>query len=106
MNAPVSPTTFAEALDALDKLVPTATKQYLSGLDEAGLHREHWGLGIAIRNVLGLWRDDSALAGWFSERGLSRTDDMSSEILRAYWRRLRGLAPEREPQPAVPLSDV
>lgn len=97
MTGSISPETFGAALDALDTMIPTATKHYLRSLDETGLHREHWGLGIAVRNVLGLWRDDSALARWFGERGVIRADDMSSEILRAYWRRLRGLAPEAEP---------
>jgi hypothetical protein len=96
MNGP-SPETFADAVVALDSLVPAATKQYLLALDETGLEREHWGLGLAVRNVLGLWRDDAPLTRWFGSRGFVQPDDMSSAILRAYWRRLRGLAPEPEP---------
>jgi hypothetical protein len=96
MNAP-SPETFADALVALDSLVPAATKQYLLALDETGLEREHWGLGLAVRNVLGLWRDDAPLTRWFESRGIVQPDDMSSAILRAYWRRLRGFAPGPEP---------
>lgn len=92
------PATFADALEALDRLVPTATKQYLLALDEAGLEREHWGLGLAIRNVLGLWREDAPLTRWFADRGFSQSDDMASVILRAYWRRLQGLEPEPEPR--------
>jgi len=55
------PATFADALDTLDTVIPTATKQYLRALDEGGLDREQWGLGLAIRNVLGLWRDEAPL---------------------------------------------
>ena len=92
------PATFADALNTLDNLVPAATKQYLLALDETGLDREHWGLGLAIRNVLGLWREDAPLTRWFAERGFVQGDDMASEVLRAYWRRLRGLEPGPEPQ--------
>ena len=92
------PTTFADALDRLDHLIPAATKQYLRALDEAGLDREHWGLGLAIRNVLGLWRDDSPLAQWFADRGFVHGDDVTREILRAYWRRIHGLDPQPEPR--------
>ena len=92
------PATFADALNTLDTLVPAATKQYLLALDENGLDREHWGLGLAIRNVLGLWREDAPLTRWFTERGFVQGDDMASEVLRAYWRRLRGLEPGPEPR--------
>jgi uncharacterized protein DUF6794 len=91
------PATFADALDTLDGLIPTATKQYLSALDEPGLDREHWGLGLAIRNVLGLWREDAPLTRWFASRGFIQSDDMAGEVLRAYWRRLRGLEAAPEP---------
>lgn len=97
MTISPAPETLAAALDALDALVPTATKQYLHALDEAGLRREFWGLGIAVRNVLGLWREDSRLAGWFQVRGIVRPDEMSDEILCAYWRRLHGLEPNGSP---------
>jgi len=102
MSISASPETLAGALDALDTLIPTATKQYLHALDEAALRREFWGLGIAIRNVLGLCRDDSALAHWFRDRGFVRADEMSDEILCAYWRRLRGFEPERGVDRGVP----
>ena len=92
------PETFADALDSLESLVPAATKQYLRALDEAGLDREHWGLGLAIRNVLGLWREEAPLTRWFAARGFAHGDDMASEVLRAYWRRLHGLDPEPEPR--------
>ena len=97
MTAQSWPATFADALETLDNLIPAATKQYLRALDEPGLDREHWGLGLAIRNVLGLWRDDAPLTQWFASRGFVHGDDMASEILRAYWRRLHGLDPAPEP---------
>ena len=97
MTAPSWPATFADALSSLDELIPTATKQYLRGLDESDLDREHWGLGLAIRNVLGLWREDAPLTQWFAARGFAQSDDMSIEVLRAYWRRLHGLEAGPEP---------
>ena len=98
------PATFADALEALDSLIPTATKQYLRSLEEADLDREHWGLGLAIRNVLGLWREDAPLTQWFAARGFTQGDEMSVEILRAYWRRLQGLAPAPEPSRSMATS--
>jgi hypothetical protein len=98
MNGQSWPATFAEALDSLDSLIPAATKQYLRSLDETGLDREHWGLGLAIRNVLGLWREDAPLTRWFVARGFAQGDAMAGAILRAYWRRLHGLEAEPEPR--------
>ena len=97
MTTQTWPATFADALDTLDHLIPAATKQYLRALDGSDLDREHWGLGLAIRNVLGLWHDDAPLSLWFASRGFVQGDDMASAILRAYWRRLHGLDPEPEP---------
>jgi hypothetical protein len=91
------PATFVEALEALDSLIPTATKQYLLSLEETDLDREHWGLGLAIRNILGLWSADAPLTLWFQTRGFTQPDAMSVEILRGYWRRLHGLEPGPEP---------
>ena len=98
MTVQTFPATFVDAVDALESLIPAATKQYLRALDEAGLDREHWGLGLAIRNVLGLGRDKAPLTRWFTERGFGQGDDMAKVILRAYWRRLHGLDAEPEPR--------
>jgi len=98
MNGQNWPATFADALDSLDTLIPAATKQYLRSLDESGLDREHWGLGLAIRNVLGLCREDAPLTRWFTARGFAQGDEMAGAVLRAYWRRLHGLDAEPEPQ--------
>jgi hypothetical protein len=97
MTAHALPESLADAIATLDSLMPAATKQYLLSLDEADLEREHWGLGLAVRNVLGLWRDDAPLTRWFEGRGLSHVGDMTNAVLRAYWRRLHGLAAEPEP---------
>jgi hypothetical protein len=98
MTSQAWPADFAEALDSLENLIPAATKQYLRSLDDTGLDREHWGLGLAIRNVLGLWREEAPLTRWFAARGFAQSDDMASEVLRAYWRRLHGLPAEPEPR--------
>ena len=101
MTAPGWPATFADALESLDNLIPTATKQYLYGLAESDLDREHWALGLAIRNVLELWREDSPLTQWFAARGFAEGHEMSIELLRAYWRRLHGLEVGPEPSRGV-----
>jgi len=97
MTPPGWPATFADALDSLDNLIPTATKQYLHSLAESDLDREHWGLGLAIRNELELWREDAPLTQWFVARGFDKGEEMSIELVRAYWRRLHGLKPAPEP---------
>jgi len=97
MTAPGSPATFADALDLLDDLIPTATKQYLHSLAESDLDREHWGLGLAIRSELGLWREDAPLTQWFVARGFDKGEEMSIALVRAYWRRLHGLVATPEP---------
>ncbi len=97
MTGPGWPATFADALDLLDDLIPTETQQYLHCLAESDLDREHWGLGLAIRSELGLWRDDAPLTRWFAARGFEKGEEMSVELLRAYWRRLHGLKPAPEP---------
>lgn len=99
MTASTLPANVSDAVAALDALMPVATKQYLLSLDEAGLEREHWGLGLAVRNVLGLWRDDAPLTRWFEARGFVHPAEMNSTVLRAYWRHLHGLPPEPEPTP-------
>ena len=83
MTTQALPATFVDALETLDTLIPAATKQYLRALDDTDLDREHWGLGLAIRNVLGLWRDDAPLTRWFAARGFVAGDDMAGEVLRA-----------------------
>ncbi len=98
MTHQVWPATFADALDSLETLIPAATKQYLRSLDESGLDREHWGLGLAIRNVLGLWREDAPLTRWFAARGFVQGDEMAGVVLRAYWRRQHGLHADPEPR--------
>jgi uncharacterized protein DUF6794 len=103
MTVPGRPATFADALDSLDDLIPTATKQYLHGLAESDLDREHWALGLAIRNVLELWREDSPLTQWFAARGFAYAEEMSIELLRAYWRRLHGLEVAPEPSRLNPV---
>ena len=36
---------------------------------------------LAIRNVLGLWREDAPLTRWFISRGFAQSDDMAVEVL-------------------------
>jgi len=45
------------------------------------------GLGMWMRNNWGLW-GDSRLADWFAEKGIDHPDDMSTIILKSFWRRL------------------
>ena len=49
----------------------------------------HFGLGMWIRNNLGL-REGSPLRNFLADRGISHEDDMSGGVIRAVRARLRG----------------
>jgi hypothetical protein len=63
--------------DTLKRLVPDSAWQY------------HFGLGLYIRNEMGLWRG-APLAESLSVRGVKHPDDMSGIILDTYAQYLRG----------------
>jgi hypothetical protein len=48
----------------------------------------HFFGGMAMRNNLGLWRNDSPLTNWFSENGVFHGDDRSATIYKALWCKL------------------
>ena len=72
-----------DQLTETDKL---KIKRY--GQDEYG-GALHMGLGMWIRNNLGLWWG-CPLPRYFNDRGVEHADNMSGAIIDVYWRHLRG----------------
>jgi hypothetical protein len=50
----------------------------------------HFSLGMAMRNELGLWRNDTPLTCWFQEHNILHGDDRSATIYKALYCRLHG----------------
>lgn len=52
----------------------------------------HFGCGMNMRNDWGFWdhENPSGLAKWFHARGIYHADDMSSIVLRTFYRRMKG----------------
>ena len=85
-----APNTVAEAIQALEVMVPPAQRKALMAKSEAeALTDTHFGLGMYIRNN---WfrGGNSDLPRLLSEAGAKSMDDMSALILSAYWRHLHG----------------
>ena len=80
------PNDLEEAVKSLDKLISDEDKSELRKMNEDEyLAATHFGIGRYIRNEWGLWRD-SNLSKYFRHRGIKHPDDMSGEILRAYYK--------------------
>lgn len=53
--------------------------------------RFHFTGGMAMRNDLGLWRNDTPLTQWMGRHGIWHADDRSAAIFKAMWCRLHGI---------------
>lgn len=68
----------------LDKIINEKDKEYIKGLSVEDLINDlHFGLGIWIGNIWGLW-GGSRLQQYFLDKKIDHPNDMSGEILRAY----------------------
>lgn len=57
--------------------------------EEEALSSSHFNLGMSIRNLWGLWQEDSDLHKYFKEKyGIWHADDMSGIILTSFHREL------------------
>jgi hypothetical protein len=45
----------------------------------------HFGSGMAMRNIWGLWIKEQPLTQWFRSHGIWHADDMCALIYKAYW---------------------
>lgn len=82
-----------EAVDSLDVIISFDDKRYITdslSLD-AFRTRCHHGLGMWLRNNWGLW-GGSRLQRYFLDKNVTHPDDMSDEILKAYYKKkIQGL---------------
>lgn len=67
------------------QLKTTAVNEYKSKTEKDATTLSHFGLGLWMRNNWGLWKG-SRLSTYFNKLGISHPDDMSSIILKSYYR--------------------
>jgi hypothetical protein len=71
--------------------LPMDEKAAIAAMAESELIALHLGLGMWIRNNLGLWSENSAL---LQSARAQNPDDASVVIIEALWRRLREATPK------------
>lgn len=88
MNEVAIPHTIGKALEVIDSMITTESdKQLVLGsTEDQFVNRGHDGFGRWIRNNWGLWEQEGPLYEWMKLAGLYHPDDMSSLLLRSYWR--------------------
>lgn len=72
-------------------LLPAGEKAKIAAMSQDDLVALHLGLGMWIRNNLGLWSENSAL---LESARAQNPDDASVVIIEALWRRLREATPK------------
>jgi len=86
----IVPTTLEEAHLQLERQL---SKEELAKIDamqsEDEMSQYHFGLGMAVRNVWGLW-EVSPLAQHMQKLGFTQPDDMSGVILATFWCKRHG----------------
>jgi len=81
----VPPRSYSEGIDRLVEGWPPEDRRTFAETPYYDLARYHFGLGSGVRNEFRLWSADSALNQWFTERGVSHPDVMSSFLLQGTW---------------------
>ena len=95
METKVWPTTIDEAVGVLLVTLSDVDKDRIAAMDESELIGLHFGLGMWIRNNMGLWQGNQALMQSIrQDTPHIHPDDVSMVIIKALWRRLRELAPK------------
>jgi len=90
----------------LDKILTDKDRQEIASKSEEDLLLEyHFGWGTGLRNDWGLWAH-SRLAKYFEELGVDHPEEMSSIIIKSYWRRLNHQDIKLEGQVAEYRADV
>lgn len=82
----VRPATADEAASYVVSLMSADERQLFLSTPEDALIRFHIGLGTGIRNRFGLWSRNMALR---DSMGFMHPDDMSAEIIRRVWQKVR-----------------
>lgn len=84
------PKDLGETFLELDKVLSEINRKEMSALvNRKDMIQYHLGLGMWIRNNWGLW-GGSRLQKYFTDKGMTHPDDMSSVILFYYWDWLKG----------------
>jgi hypothetical protein len=78
--------TVDEAVQILLTLVPESEQANIAEIPEDELIRLHLGMGMWVRNNLGLWQGNEAL---MADTGALDVDGAASVIGRAFWLRVR-----------------
>ena len=85
------PDTVDEAVRLLIAMVPKAEQARIAVMPQDELVLLHLGLGLWIRNNLGLWQDNPTL---LDACGVQSPDDASAFLIVAFWRQLQALEPK------------
>lgn len=82
------PKNLNDAISELDKNISDSSKILIKKMyEEDFLSESHFGDGMVIRNNWNLW-GKSRLKSYFKIKGVSHPDDMSSIILKSYYRKI------------------
>lgn len=84
------PLNLTDALATLTLNLTDAKRAEMVALDEKEfVGRNHFFLGMALRNAWGLWTG-SPLKDWFVNMGILHADDMSGILLHSFYRTVAG----------------
>ena len=81
------PTDLDDCFKELKKMLPAELVEKMKSGPEKDMIKYHHGLGTWLRNNWGLWAG-SRLREYFKKLGLAHPDDMSSVVLKSFWRHL------------------
>lgn len=89
------PATMDDAVGVIIAALPESEAAKIAAMPESDLIHLHFGLGIWIRNNLGLWQGNDALMESIRDRNPGiHPDDVSMQIIELVWRRLREMIPK------------
>ena len=89
------PATIDEGVGVVIATLSDEERASIADLAQAQLIGLHFGLGMWIRNHLGLWRGNDGLMQAIRERDQAiHPDDASMVIVEAVWERLREMVPK------------
>ncbi len=89
------PTTIDEAVGVVVATLSDDERASIAALSKPELIGLHFGLGLWIRNNLGLWKGNEALLQAIRECDQAiHPDDASMVIIEAVWERLREMVPK------------
>lgn len=86
-------------------MLSAGDRKMMASKTEKDLWEYHLGLGTGLRNEWGLWAH-SRLAQYFEALGVDHPEEMSSIIIKSYWRRLNHQDIKLEEQLAEYRADV